>query len=858
MTAKGQVRFSFPAWRAYIFGLDVTDDVSSITVNWNDGRAPNTAEIVLSSEQDKYVVTPGDIHALYDDIPVEFIGSHLLQALENGDFTPDNRKSIDDYIQERLNTIPDPNKRRVLKKKVNVRVENQIQPQVSDGLECAVTDVGNDGSSDIKSGEFTDHKVQAFTGDFLRFPFQVGHCIFHTGDDVRIFLRNPFDPTEWFFGMTGHVADWSERVDTNGKRTVTILVQDALRLYNLARVTTNPGLADFDVLDDKKNDAQFRSFFGDLGLADLTLPEILFLLTFGTEVIDKSSLEKSNLQQEDRIQGVSTFQIKYYGAHSESVTEATAPLNGIFAFNEDDSEIRVFGDLKQDPNFVGPVQNRNIGLTKIRNKDLIGGTTMEQWQTIVDHKVPVQVQELQKLAIPAQQFNATQRLRSLGDDPNNLPVLEVMREIGEHPEIYPCSFGRLLMLVPDSLDPAANRSFLLKDFISGIATNTDYTSRLAMILNVVQIIDFSFYATPRGDIVCEFPLYSFDPSHFGKFANRYTFPIDDTISWSSHFEDEKVKTQIRAPFWLIENFKSLGTSDDLMFTPGTATLRSLIPMFGTRLETIQPGSFVNNNQAASYYAYIKLSQMNADAWEQTIETVARLGIGPNRPCWFEARDFIATIRSTSTSIVWGPSGSVQQNIRVNYRRGWSGQVVNGQHIYESFGGRASEPINYALLFGATEDSPSTKEETGQADKGAASLADSLSDEQLALINGKANDTVDALNKRGLFPAVTSVFRSGAQDAALSAKLLPKANAGDTNAQRALALINSGEDPHNDGRAFDMSLGQGDANQPLYDQLNQLKSEGFFPPGTVIVNESSLNHVHVQLPRSFGSRKTGWQ
>jgi hypothetical protein len=138
-------------------------------------------------------------------------------------------------------------------------------------------------------------------------------------------------------------------------------------------------------------------------------------------------------------------------------------------------------------------------------------------------------------------------------------------------------------------------------------------------------------------------------------------------------------------------------------------------MFGVRSESIDPFGFISNHEAATYYGYTKLSQLNADAWTASVETVMRLGIGPNRPLYFKIRDFIATSRQGSESITWG--SSVQQTLTVNYRRGWSGNTLfpNNEHVYESFGGRASEPIDYALFFTPSDDSSSTKSLTDGAE-----------------------------------------------------------------------------------------------------------------------------------------------
>src|SRR6185295_9235043 len=159
------------------------------------------------------------------------------------------------------------------------------------------------------------------------------------------------------------------------------------------------------------------------------------------------------------------------------------------------------------------------------------------------------------------------------------------------------------------------------------------------------------------DIVCEMPLYSFRPEDFGSYQERYQYPMEDTIRWESHFEDEKVKTLMQSSYWSVSNWQTLGDSNQLWREPGTASLRALIPQFGVRGEKVEPWGFIHSKEAAAYYAHVKLSQLNADAWRQSVGCVMHLGVGPNRPCWFECRDFIATTRGATDAIVWGKSGS---------------------------------------------------------------------------------------------------------------------------------------------------------------------------------------------------------
>lgn len=706
MTERGQLRFSFPAFRVFVFGVEVTDDVSTCNINWGDGRAPGTAEFVLASPLDRYVTTPVDIHAMYDDITVDQIDpEQFLLSLSDGT-TPDVRSasdSLDKAIQDRIDrTVNDPLKRLVLRTKISERVRNQSQAGIADGLEEVVKADRDQATSDFTRRTSSPLKFAALTGDFVRFPFQVGQCIFHTGDAVRIFWRDPFDASKWYFAATGAMSDWRESVEANGKKTVTITVEDALRNFKLSRFATNFALFDNKVVADRRFDTLWRTWLKD-HFSDLTLPEILFLMTFGITSLGANA-QKLRGAQADDLKGVVALEQYFYGIYGK--TNRPAREHGVGVFNYEGSAVFSLGggsptavDASAGPKVIEEI------------------TTLEDWQQAIDHQVSTDFDTILAMAPTELQPQAQANLESLLSPTSNaLDVRDVITEIGSHPELYPVDFGRVMMLAPSSLGPGTNRDILLKDITNGISEQTEFSTRLQILYNICQRIDFSFYATPRGDVVCEMPLYSFRPEDFGSFADRYRFSMEDVINWESHFEDEKVRTLFQVGYWTLKNRQVAGLNNIVWRQPGTASLQSLIPQFGVRGEKADPWGFINTREAAAYYAHIKLTQMNADAWVQSINTVLHMGVGPNRPCWFEPRDFIATTRMVNASIVWGMGGSVQQNFKVNYRRGWSGLLTSDKppkHVYESFGGRMAQPLDYSLLmqFQSNKSDTSTKELT---------------------------------------------------------------------------------------------------------------------------------------------------
>lgn len=718
MTSRGQVRFSYPAWRGYIFGVDVTNDMTACTLNWNDARTPNLCEIVLSSERDRYITTPTDIHAMYDDIKAEEIASSL-QLIDVADFVNEATtgasemsgrniaaraaRTLEREVFARLDrgrfAVDDVIKRSVLKAKVLERVKNVEQPGIAAGLENArIAGDRQTAAASASEGVVSAQKLAALSGEVLRFPFQVGQCIFHTGDPVRVFWRDPFNPNEWFFAITGFVSDWKESVGVNGERTVTITVEDPLRMYRHARIATNWALHDIAAVSDPTFDALVRTWHVD-HFEGLSLPQILWLMTFGRENSGQDTRRAVPLDEGESINAVQSFNQYYYSVNGKTPMNMAGRQEGIGVFNIEGSSVFT----------LGPEGDTGLSLEG-------GGAfvteriaNLETWQANIDHAIPSSVQGLVDMALPDFEDDIRSRLEPAEDEGLLTPDV-IMQELGENPHIYPVEHGRLLMLMPASLGPGSQLDVLLKELVQGLATRTEFVSRLQIIYNICERINFSFYATPKGDVVLEMPLYSFRPEDFGSYADRYIFSMHDTLEYSSHFSDEAIRTMMIMSWNIVQNLPSVANNERLWLQPGVVHLRALTPMFGIRPETMDPYGYISSEAAAAYYAHIKLSQINSNAWTQNISTVMRVGVGPNRPCYFEARDFISTLRGATSSIVW--NNGVTQSLKLNYRRGWSGMLTkDGKHVYEAFGGRMTQPIDYPMLWqeDTNESGTSTKE-----------------------------------------------------------------------------------------------------------------------------------------------------
>lgn len=768
MTTLGTVRYSFPAFKVFVFGVDVTRYVSQVTTNWHDKRAPSTCSFVLANDGDRFIVRPDEIEALYNLVDVG-IEKAVLSA-DAGDWDDLFLAPTIQAVQQRLTTadIPD-EKRRVLLAKSKVFIKDVVasRPGVPFNAISSVQDVSE------------------LVGAAVRYPYQAGSCIFHTNDPVRVFVRDPFDARVWYYGATGFVSDWSETVDKNNQKGVTVTVEDALRVFKHARIATNSAIYDAKTLQ-AQGDVLFRSWFTD-NFSDVTLPELFFTMGFGSTKAGTNERLKVDLNSRDKrpLPGANPFTTVRCGVNGR--VDSPVATDGQGAFNLERSGVFVLGrESKPDPDFVGPLQEPvTPAVSRVGGKDFTHLDALFQWQSRISHRV--RPNDIAALGLPGDPNVAAdaQEIRALANA--GLPYLDtVIQKIGEHPERYPVDFGRIMMLVPAELDAGTNRDLLLKDLVTSISSRTQFTSRLAILYNLCERIEFSLYATPRGDIVCEMPLYDFDPRDFeipdGIDANgdsldpvvdgilstafentnragTYTVPSTSIISVQSTFSDENVFTQARVGYGILQNFRSGGTSDDLWQVPGVVQLPHLMPQFGPRTLEAEPWGFINTQKGAEYFGQLKLNQANSNAWTNRVEMVIRMGVGPNRPLQFnqfEYRDqsapvlirtWVATTRNITQSIVW--NSGVTMSVETNYRRGWAGQtktvtvggVPQTVKVYEPIGGFASRPLDYRRLFEKRKGGASTQDPSKLAE-GAPTVSSSDG------VRTKREQAQDAANARG--------------------------------------------------------------------------------------------------------------
>jgi hypothetical protein len=728
-----QYKMAYPKFKVFIFGVEVTADVTGITASYHDGGAPNTCQITLLNELDKYIVTTSDLISLNGlsdkNVVIPWLnGSSPIGATSiDSSFAPasisiNNTISSDKYLS--INAA----KRSVLERKVGIIANTLLQ---------------SDERLDPRGQPITQPSFANYFGsDIHRYPLADGAPIFHAMDQVRVFMRDPFNPARWYHHFAGFISDMVDNTNDSNTKTLTILVEDVTKLFRYSRVFINPGIVDAKTII-QDTDLRVQSFYSNF-LHGLSLPEMLFTLIFGP---DKAGNEKLRSQLH-AVSGSSSI---------------TTRLRGIGHFDFNSSGIFTFGNGPSElDNTTYGIEKKGSGDTLFNVKPATHIAELRTWEAIIDHEVHQSdlfgmLSEAQKDMNGGGEVLAADIASTLPTGSDGLLDIEaVVEQIGRRPDLYPVDGGKLYILLPEGFG-AGNSELLTKEVIQSYPMESEWHSAGEIIMACIERIQFCMYSTPKGDIVIEPPLYDFDPDDFGmqpigeeeykrlveslqknaksspsEAAGTMTFlPQDyghlqtlqvadalsasnqrgpfgpsyiilkaDTYSWESAIIDEKVHTIATCSANIFANYESLG-SMALVGQIIVVKLPELIPLYGSRqLSAVAPG-YVETSEAAHVYASLMLNRQNADAHTMRVTSLPNIKLRINRPIYIEGRNCIATTKQITQSITWGQQGDMATTVDLYATRTWNGQISTDNPpmpIYTPIGGYVSAAINYATYF----------------------------------------------------------------------------------------------------------------------------------------------------------------
>ncbi len=685
--SKTQAKYAYPKFKVFIFGVDVTVDVTSIKTSSHDGKAPNTCQIQLQNPGDRYIFNTDDIAggAGVNQVKIPWMRPRDADST----FVEQPYGSVISDIKTRRQQ--DPVKQRVILAKLRVTQNLPV-------------DERRDPFGNTLGVNFANY----YGENIKRYPCADGLPIFHPMDPVRVFMRDPFDPARWYHHFCGFVSDMVENLGSNGEQELMIQAEDPMKLLRYTRVFLNPGVLDAKTVI-QSTDLRAQSFNAHY-MKNFDLPEVLFTALFGPDRVGAETLQQRQVTTPDGRQSA-----------------ITTKLRGIGHFSYEKSNIYTFG-----PPGEYTIENASRAsadsarpTTKLYDlKEPVNLDSLAQWQYLIDHEV--QPSDLHAMFnadnVDYASINAAARL-----GPDGLIDTEwVIDYIGSNPDLYLVDGGRLMVLLPNSLG-VQNRSVVVKDILNSYPMNSEWQSVAEILYDLVDRMQFSMYCTPRGDIVIEPPLYDFSPDHFGMtaisptngqvaantfsiseelflsrprgpFGPRYVVTRSDTVDIESAFTDDKIHTIAVVAKQIFPGWDSLPNTS-IVGDLAVAKIPDLIPIYGARQAPITHRSFVSTEEGAHLYGNLVLNKLNADAHTMTVGLDSNIKMWVNRPIYIEKRNCIATTRRVDQSLQWGARGSMDTRIDLHATRTWTGDVdVNGTPIYNTIGGVGGAPLDYSVLF----------------------------------------------------------------------------------------------------------------------------------------------------------------
>ena len=256
--------------------------------------------------------------------------------------------------------------------------------------------------------------------------------------------------------------------------------------------------------------------------------------------------------------------------------------------------------------------------------------------------------------------------------------------------------------------------FLLPSDGGGMNGITQYTrdagsserkwqSRLSIIEEYLETLDYHWFVTGAGDIVVEFPMYDFEPSRFGEFEEAFTIRFDGEGK-SLTFDDDRpnVPTAMVVTAGYNPNVESVGQLVDAALGESEATVLRVImyaPVLAARIGmTIEKFSMpfaLDDICRLRQFAVLRFQRKLAEANTMAIDFIYRPLLTPNRPILETRRGRMGWTSQVTSSVP--PSrmefGHATTSVVTKYVRK-PGVDDNGNTVYRLITGSSTMPLSY--------------------------------------------------------------------------------------------------------------------------------------------------------------------
>lgn len=623
----------------FICGVDVSAYIEELVIYYQDRNGHGSADIVLSNPFDQWVLS----------------SLNLRKSFRNTEDRYSEKAKLEIF-----------NKKKNLSKKIAYKLKRK----------------GDDYSGYQQAEELPPVSAkelkEAEEFDFLqRYAFGPGTCVFSRFDTVKIFVKNPTDPSEWnrwIPAFTGTIENKPFNTDyVNGRSTISLHAYDIRASMQAMRVGVNP-VQNASFTDNAEGKTKTTFFDSDAAG---------FFKDYYPDSNNRSAFDNifEGLSFVDMVSMVITGKTGWV-AGGNPVDNGTG-----VGFFKPGKVIR----------YANP-KNTSI-------KDPKAVRNLEKWDNLCLFGV-------NSSGIPRNGFLTEKECRNIGRN-----------SFWQNP--YSPMNGNMHFLIPAE---GLGISDMITSSVNGfksIMSSPDWTNRYALVTQICQQIDYEWNVTGSGDIIFEFPMYDFFPEDFGSNSTIYTINshlISDEISDEGGEVIAALEASSQSPDIAKGQFEQV--TNQAPTAVGIPDMRcvvvsnTLASKYGARVVT-HSFTGVKGPEQLQKMAYIEFFKRLADANKLTVNfSPIRPWLRPNRPFKNAQRNRLGKITSVRLSFpsLREPTTSVSLHcVKLPIYK-------NGKISYANIAGGASCPISYNAIF----ESPST---IGNPDSGITILSPSTKDNQ---------------------------------------------------------------------------------------------------------------------------------
>lgn len=652
---ESRVFVGAPDYRVFCWGIDISADVYGLQVSMQMDDQCSTAQIHIVNDNEKWIVPTALGLINYDFIPDELsVGNndeHLFT--QNAPGTNTQHRTRQRVTPVRFAKLKKRNFRQSL-----FQTENPSQ------------NIGKTANALIKTFRHSKN-----------FPFIPGAPLIQMGDPVRIFFKNPwniqakqqplpegeFGPPdqieEWYFGFTGYVASVTEDFDAQSNRSILhLFCEDIRRLLRYMRTTTSPNVFNINVADD---------FVG--GVKPANLKDALNKLS-GDSIL---------------ISGSQAFQA---GMKLVNTSQDQSGDPGIL-------DLLLFGDTGNLPSGFLVGQNAQPGMPLVSG--LLGFNPGDKTVTLIKGTVGGSEVEAQTSALLDEIYP------TLSEE--DVDTFGADWSLGALPSVAP-EANHFYVILPDkaafsSEGTDASSSFVWPfDWGMRITHYAEFSSRLEVINLFVKNMDCIWYATPKGDIVLEFPQYDMIPQLHSTPWKSILQIQNEFTKFSKTEDDRNIKTFTIAQGSAIPGINTQGA-------PYLALARKFNPELAARYgvreqRDSRPFKYSEDyvNSSLKSLAAMWQEMANSDAYRlEGLETLPNFRGCIGRPYFFKFRNLIGFCVGIHHQVVWGELA--QTVYEMQYLRHFDPEKASWQKISGEYGwywSRNPNPIRDDLGSGARQ------------------------------------------------------------------------------------------------------------------------------------------------------------